>query len=102
MVRTLQRSDSSRLYVTNTDSLDPDVDPSSLAIYPFYRPESLATFKRLPSLRPPVFYILGELSTVSKRETRRDKVKVTGTGVGGSGGIAEHKVKDIELPMVGQ
>lgn len=82
-------------------STHPDIDPSSPAIYPFYRPESRATFKRLPALRPPVLFIMGELSTVSNGTAQRDKVKVTGTGVGGSGGSTEGKVKDIVLPGIG-
>ena len=79
----------------------PDVDPSSSTIYPFYRPESAAIYHRLPTLRPSVLYIMGELSNVSPPERRRDKVKLTGTGPGGSGGLAEGQVVDIILPGVG-
>lgn len=79
----------------------PDVDPSLESIAPFYRPEGAATFRKLPMLRPPVLYILGGLSSVSSPQARRDKVENTGNGVGGSGGVAEGKVKDIVLPGIG-
>jgi pimeloyl-ACP methyl ester carboxylesterase len=79
----------------------PDVDPSSPIIAPFYRPESLATFIRLPQLRPPTFYLLGGDSTVSAAGRAMDKVEATGTGVGGSGGMAENKVGCVVLPGIG-
>ena len=79
----------------------PDIDPSSLTLYPFYRPESAATYQRLPVVRPPVFYIMGELSNISTAAERREKVKMTGIGPGGSGGAVEGKVRAITLPGVG-
>ena len=79
----------------------PDIDPSSLMVYPFYRPESAAVYQKLPSLRPPVLYIMGELSNISRPGHRRDKVERTGNGPGGSGGTASGKVHDIILPGIG-
>ena len=79
----------------------PDVDPSSLMLCPFYRPESGATHLKLPALRPSVFYIMGELSNLAPADKRRDKVKLSGIGPGGSGGLAEGQVRDITLPGVG-
>ena len=79
----------------------PDIDPSSLALYPFYRPEPAAIYHRLPAVRPPVFYIMGELSNISTGAERRQKVQVTGIGPGGSGGEIEGKVQSITLSGIG-
>lgn len=82
-------------------STHPDLDPSSHAIYPFYRPESRATYQKLPFVRPQVLYIFG-LFGLGTAETRKAKVDVTGVGPGGSGGHANHnKVKSVTLPDVG-
>ncbi|ETI19865.1 hypothetical protein G647_08879 [Cladophialophora carrionii CBS 160.54] len=65
--------------------------------YPFYRPESAQIFRRLPELKPPVLYIFGKNSELATPELRRKKMETTGTGVGGSGGSAEGKVKEVVL-----
>ncbi|OCT49969.1 toxin biosynthesis protein [Cladophialophora carrionii] len=65
--------------------------------YPFYRPESAQIFRRLPELKPPVLYIFGKDSELATPELRRKKMETTGTGVGGSGGSAEGKVKEVVL-----
>ncbi|RKL49902.1 hypothetical protein BFJ70_g1075 [Fusarium oxysporum] len=65
--------------------------------YPFYRPEPLQVFRRLPELRPSVLYIFGETSELSPLEQREAKMARTGTGVGGSGGAAAGRVKQIVL-----
>ncbi|KAM0468837.1 hypothetical protein ACHAP7_010521 [Fusarium lateritium] len=65
--------------------------------YPFYRPEPLQVFQRLPELRPSVLYIFGETSELSSLEQREAKMAKTGTGVGGSGGAATGRVKQIVL-----
>ena len=38
----------------------PDVDPSAATDSPFYSPVPIATFHRLPHLRPSVFYVFGD------------------------------------------
>lgn len=48
--------------------------------YPFYRPETLQVFNRLPELRPSVLYIFGEKSELSPLEQREAKMARTGTG----------------------
>jgi hypothetical protein len=72
----------------------PDSDPSS-GQFPFYRPEPISTFFKLPSLRPSVLYVLGGLSNLVPPGRHRDRTLNTGTGVGGSGGIAEGRVRDV-------
>ncbi|KAF4949462.1 hypothetical protein FSARC_13474 [Fusarium sarcochroum] len=65
--------------------------------YPFYRPEPLQVFQRLPEIRPSVLYVFGEKSELSPSAQRRAKMERTGTGVGGSGGIAAGRVKEVVL-----
>ena len=69
----------------------------------FYRPESPMTFRQLPYLRPSCLYIYGSGSLMagSKPQARADKLKVTGTAVGGSGGLAAGAVAEIVVEKAG-
>lgn len=82
-------------------STHPDVDPESKLKYPFYRPELRSVYLKLPSLRPPTFYIMGGTSNLGSREFQREKVPETGIGVGGSGGEKEGKVGHVFLKGIG-
>lgn len=73
-----------------------DLDPLS-AFIPLYRPEPRATYLRLAAVRPSVLFLIGERSEIEVDELR-EGVKVTGTGVGGSGGIPEGRVKEVTFP----
>jgi pimeloyl-ACP methyl ester carboxylesterase len=76
---------------------DPEFgDPKQLK-YPFYRPEPLHAFKRLPELRPSVLYVFGETSDLSTPAERKAKMERTGAGAGGSGGAKKGKVKEVVL-----
>lgn len=79
----------------------PDIDPTAHPQSPFYRPEPIITFHNLPHLRPSVLYIFGSLSALSAPELVADKTAMTGTGVGGSGGVAEGKVREVTIEGVG-
>ena len=81
----------------------PDLDPSLPAKdqYPFYRPEAASTFRAVPRLRPGALYIFGGSSEVSPPEFRKDKMEITGIGVGGSGGVKEGRVKSVTLEGIG-
>ncbi|KIV98693.1 uncharacterized protein PV09_09521 [Verruconis gallopava] len=68
---------------------------------PFYRPEPTITFHMLPFLRPTVLYVFGEHSDLSAPEARKDKMEITGTGVGGSGGVKEGKVEEVIIKDTG-
>ncbi|KAL1306776.1 hypothetical protein AAFC00_005437 [Neodothiora populina] len=74
-----------------------DVDVSLEDISPFYRPEALAVFQRLPFLNPSVLYIFGAESSLSQPHLRADKMAMTGVGVGGSGGQAKGRVSEVVL-----
>lgn len=81
-------------------ALLPDGDfpgPDNQPRHPFYRPEGPITTSRLPSLRPGVLYIFGENSPVCGEQVRREKRKLTGVGVGGSGGVKAGRVADVTL-----
>ena len=65
--------------------------------YPFYRPEPAQIFRRLPELKPPVLHIFGRHSELATPDLRRKKMESTGMGVGGSGGQAEGRVKEVVL-----
>lgn len=65
--------------------------------YGFYRPEPLHAFARLPELRPSVLYVFGETSEMSGPGERRAKMERTGSGVGGSGGVAKGRVREVVL-----
>ncbi|KAK3292013.1 Alpha/beta hydrolase family-domain-containing protein [Chaetomium fimeti] len=90
-----------------------DFDPSGLGLGPeaaaaandrgkypkfaFYRPEPLQAFARLPELRPSVLYVFGGKSEMSRPEERRAKMERTGSGLGGSGGVAGGRVREVVL-----
>ncbi|KAL3962283.1 hypothetical protein ACCO45_003806 [Purpureocillium lilacinum] len=65
--------------------------------YPFYRPEPLHVFQRLPELRPSTLYVFGDKSDLSPPAQRQAKMARTGTGVGGSGGTGAGRVKEVVL-----
>lgn len=75
----------------------PDFDIAFPKWYPFYRPEPVRTFHNLPFVRPSVLYIFGGLSPMSPPEWRKEKMERTGSGIGGSGGEKEGRVKEVVL-----
>lgn len=78
-----------------------DLDMTQSDTYPFYRPEIKKMFDNLPYLRPNAFYIFGGQSPLSPPKGRKQKVACTGIGVGGSGGPAEGKVKEVVFEDAG-
>lgn len=78
-----------------------DYDPADPSAYPFYRPEPSATFRNLPFLRPSVLYVFGGESNMSTPEWRKRKTESTGTGLGGSGGAPDGRVKEVVLEGIG-
>lgn len=81
--------------------LVPDMDRTTKLNYPFYRPEPANTLARMGQLRPSALYIFGEISPMSDEASRRVKMETTGTGLSGSGGAKEGRVKDVVLKGVG-
>jgi len=79
----------------------PDLDEHHRDSYPFYRPEPARIFSQLPHLRPSVLYIFAGKSDMCLPDMRADKLANTGTGLGGSGGVAAGRVRDVFLEDFG-
>lgn len=76
-----------------------DMDPLA-AFIPVYRPEPRSTFLKLPTLRPSVLWLLGAKSYM-RIDEMREGIRTCGERVGGSGGAAMGKVKEITMPRRG-
>ena len=80
----------------------PDLDlENNFPVYPFCRPEPSLTLSRMRNIRPSVFYVLGEKSNLSHPPTIASRLRQTGAGTGGSGGIQFGRVKQVMLPGLG-
>jgi hypothetical protein len=66
-------------------------------ICPSYRAEPIQIHKMLENVRPSICYVFGAKSPVSVPQLRKDKMALTGSGVCGSGGVKEGRVKEILL-----
>lgn len=73
-----------------------DLDPFA-AFIPLYRPEPRSTYLRLAAVRPSVLWLMGGATELRLDEVRQG-IKVTGTGVGGSGGVPDGRVKEVTFP----
>lgn len=78
-----------------------DMKPEDAADSPFVRAEALEVFRRLPNVRPSVLFIFGEESELSTPERRREKIDITGVGVGGNGGARAGRVREVVLAGIG-
>ena len=79
-------------------SPEEEMHPDDIEDFPFYRPEPPRIFNQLPEIRPPTMYLFGRDSDLSSPDARREKLRLTGSGVGGSGGVSRGKVKETVLP----
>ncbi|EFX03400.1 toxin biosynthesis protein [Grosmannia clavigera kw1407] len=83
----------------------PDVSDKSLerlgATNRLFRPEVPNTTEQLGHLRPGVCYVFGGISPMSTPDVRREKMELTGVQVGGSGGVAAGRVRQVVLPTTG-
>ncbi|KAJ5899108.1 hypothetical protein N7495_003852 [Penicillium taxi] len=79
----------------------PDLDADHPHNHPFYRPEQSRIFAQLPHLRPSVLYIFAGKSDMCLPEMRAAKLTTTGTGLGGSGGVASSRVREVFLEDFG-
>lgn len=78
-----------------------DLDPETRQVLPFYRPEPLSTFRRLPFLRPSVLYQFADQSGLSDPLLVAERMAITGVGAGGSGGVQKGRVKQVTFKGVG-
>jgi hypothetical protein len=76
----------------------PDVDPIGWNSQGCFRPELQNMWNLLPSMRPWVIYINGGSSPYfGDPKIREERAKITGTGVGGSGGKKLGTVEQIVI-----
>lgn len=75
----------------------PDWDSERERPYLFSRPECWSAMRNLPFLRPSVLWVFGEKSFLSLPDAQDVKMRVTGIGVGGSGGVQTGAVEKAVL-----
>jgi hypothetical protein len=75
--------------------IHPDLDPLR-DVLPLYRSEPPSTFYKLPTLRPSLLWVIGKRSYLSIDEMR-EGIKIAGTGLGGSGGMREGRVREAAI-----
>ncbi|RHZ57474.1 putative toxin biosynthesis protein [Aspergillus thermomutatus] len=80
------------------DLLLPGWDPVVERPAAFARPEAWAAFRYLPFVRPSVFWVFGGRSRFSPPGAQQSKLRATGTGIGGSGGVAKGMVDKAVSP----
>ncbi|MCJ1474796.1 hypothetical protein MMC13_003456 [Lambiella insularis] len=81
--------------------LSPDVAPTDAIKYVFNRPECALSLLGLPYLRPSVLWVYGEHSPINVPEIRKEKMPLTGSGIGGSGGLQTGKVEEVVFEEAG-
>ena len=79
----------------------PDWDPVIELPNLSSRPECFITMRNLPSVRPSVLYVFGAKSPLSLPKFQEKKLKTTGIGTGGNGGVAEANVEKKVLQESG-
>jgi hypothetical protein len=76
----------------------PDADPEGFQTGPLYRAELQKAWLLLPSMRPWVLYINGGKSPAfGPAKAREERLMLTGTGVGGNGGVRLGAVKQVVI-----
>ncbi|RAK96670.1 uncharacterized protein BO80DRAFT_428951 [Aspergillus ibericus CBS 121593] len=86
-----------RIEVDRTTHADLD---TRIVSVPVYRPEPPIIYYRLPTLRPSCLWVIGAKTYLGLDEMR-EGIRTCGTGVGGSGGMAQGRVKEVILPGSG-
>lgn len=67
---------------------------------PVCRPEVQTAYELIPSLRPSCLWVLGGKTYLSLEEMR-ERISFCGTGLGGSGGVSEGRVREATFPSIG-
>ncbi|PYH83984.1 putative toxin biosynthesis protein [Aspergillus uvarum CBS 121591] len=75
----------------------PDWDTEFERPFRVSRPECQISMRNLPSVRPSVLWVFGGKSYLSPPAEQDKKVRLTGSGTGGSGGVADGKVEKAVL-----
>jgi pimeloyl-ACP methyl ester carboxylesterase len=84
------------------EMMDPDYDPSlGLTTGPVSRPEPPVIFNNLKYLRPSALWVFGGNSPMSPENEMREKVAITGSAFGGSGGESKGRSKRVVIKDTG-
>lgn len=76
----------------------PDGDPEGFNFGPFYRRELQLAWDMLPNLRPWALFVNGGKSpSFGYPQTREERARIAGTGVGGNGGVRLGAVKQVVI-----
>ncbi|KAJ5657935.1 uncharacterized protein N7484_001584 [Penicillium longicatenatum] len=76
----------------------PDSNPADRYEGPFYRPEMRLGWDLLPGMRPWVLYVNGGKSPLfGNPVVREQRARITGTGVGGNGGMRLGAVRQVVI-----
>jgi hypothetical protein len=77
--------------------LSPDLDSQGQGQFHFTRAEATITYTNLPHLRPSVLYMWGSKSDLASPRWEVEKLRLNGTGVGGSGGVLAGNVQKVVI-----
>ena len=80
--------------------LRPDLGPAATdqsSKLVFHRAEIGEAMRNLPYVRPSVMWVFGAHSHINPPPLREEKVRVTGTGLGGNGGAERGRVKGVVI-----
>ena len=77
----------------NQQLIAPDVDPLDGGTYLFHRAEPVIALQGLPYVRPSILWLFGGNSKINTPASRRQKATISGTAVGGSGGVQAGQVE---------
>ena len=75
--------------------LSPDLDLANGGKLLFHRPESVLALEGLTRLRPSILWIFGSQSPINTSELQDEKMVLSGTGLGGNGGVKAGKVEKV-------
>ncbi|KAK4539286.1 hypothetical protein LTR36_000812 [Oleoguttula mirabilis] len=79
----------------------PDMHDGVLQTHPFYRPEDTYVWQDLPRVRPGVLYICPDNGPMIDARAMEERLKRTGCGASGSGGVKEGRVSASVIERVG-
>lgn len=78
-----------------------DQDSEELSSKLVFRPEPVRVLAQLPLLRPSVLYVFGAISPISTPGFQLEKLRLTGTGLGGSGSVEKNQVASVVVDGFG-
>ena len=81
--------------------ISPDQDPLEEGMRIFVCSAALLAFLALPQLRPDVLWVFGSASHINLPERIDEKMKTTGIGRGGSGGVKAGTVQKVIMEKTG-